>query len=132
MICLTFCATNGLGDSQIPPISLAHNDIVDQMPVLWEGVHPGCLVQIGSLNRVLVIKRLCLVRVWRNSRPLLLHFWSRVYPVLLSQEALSCPTLASKSPRMKSLSAAGTAEITYSKYSYNLFFVSSVLIIIGA
>ena len=31
-------------DSHIPPTSSSHNDIVDQMPVLWMGVHPGCLV----------------------------------------------------------------------------------------
>ena len=44
MISPAFCTTHDLLDSHIPPISLSHNDIVDQMPVLRAGVHPGCLV----------------------------------------------------------------------------------------
>ena len=59
---------------------------------------------------VLVIRRLCLAQVRRSSRPSLLHF---PVPCLLStssQEALFCPTLALKSPRMMSLSAVEKME----------------------
>ena len=44
MICLAFCTTRSPCNSYISPISPSHNNIVDQMPVLGEGEHTGCLV----------------------------------------------------------------------------------------
>ena len=130
MICPALCTTHGIGDSHIPPIFPSHNDIVDQMPVLRAGVHPGCLLQIGRWKTKLGIRKLCLAQVWRSRRPLLLHFPVPCLPSTPSQEVQSCLTLLINSPRIISLSVAGTAEITYLKFLQNLSFVSSVLVMV--
>ena len=71
---------------------------------------------------VLVIRRLCLVQVQRSSRPWLLHFLVPCLSSTPSQEVMSCPILALKSPRMKSLSAVGTSRDNIFKVFIKLVF----------
>ena len=48
MVRPTFRPTHGLCDHHILSVPLPNNDVVQRMPMLGAGVHPGCLVTVGD------------------------------------------------------------------------------------
>ena len=87
MICPAFCTTHRSCDSHIP----AYLSVSQWQSIRCQCIEGGCiqdvLLQVGRQNMMLVIRRLCLVQVWRSSR--LLLFPVLYLPCTPSLEVLS-------------------------------------------
>ena len=106
--------------------SRCHSDILPVLSVLplhykivkeERGYIHDILLRVGKRNTVLVISSLSSAHFLKRRRSLLLPFLTPSIPITLSQVWWSVPTLALKSPRKKSLSVRGAAEITESRSS---------------
>lgn len=47
-----FCTTYGLCHSHVAPAPFPGDDIINQVPLLMAGMHPGCLLRFGRRKTV--------------------------------------------------------------------------------
>ena len=96
MVCVTLCAGHHSGMQDISKVSLAHYDVINEVPVFGLRMHLGCFQSVLSLEYGVCDASCCSVQNSSSKRPLSLQLPTPCLPSAPFQASESLPTLALK------------------------------------
>ena len=80
MISVTFCAGHHSGVQDVLEVSLAHYDMVDEVPMFGPGMHPGCLQAVFLLEDGVCDGELLLCTELQQQAPVVIAVTNTMFP----------------------------------------------------